>query len=470
MRKRLPGVKTIDGRLTPSVVVAMGRKYEGEWCTDRQGKKYWGKAGMPVEKDRFHILSVGFEPEPIKGSKAPGLGKYRHPPHPEFGRFHAAPVEERRTLRGHLLLPRAEDCHEAGYVAPDLERGRGAVPDGGVWGKTSTGAPACIGDGERAQRHFGDGEDGQPTYQEVPCRDRTCIFRKRDLCKPLAILYFQLDGTPYDAPRVVARFQSRGYRTVEALKGFFEMIEQVAKGMALAPGTWDLTGLPFEMHIGMAIQPKQDKTHKFPTATFSPIDLPSFLQAKARSRQTLMGLPGSPLLLESGEEADELVVERQPLEEVLDAVAPRGLPAVVAVVPPAAETEPAAETPPPVPKELTPLEKAQQDLKGLRKAGGVSSAVLVKMAVSQVPGTPDKCRRWVLEDYLKVIEWAQLRLADELDELDPRSTEDRIREIAGDMDDATLDEVAKKVAGVPLADVPPLLEADVIAEVERRKG
>lgn len=233
------GIKGLEGRPSAGASVQIGRRDKPK--------------GMPVERDRFHIL------EPHERSD-----QMRHP-HPDFGFFNDAAPEKRQVIGG-IIAHGTWDYTTGGC----LEQHRSAAK---LPGKPSPPSrePACVGDGTTARRWMGDG------WQPVPCTDR-CPFlqpvddRNGPPCKPLTRLLFRLDwtGTPAagKAPTPIVRFASGGFYTYTSIAGLKVALDDAARALGINPATVSPFGLRFRLQVQERTKPGK----KFPAVIATLVD------------------------------------------------------------------------------------------------------------------------------------------------------------------------------------------------------
>ena len=214
-----------------------------------------GDRGFPVEKDRFHIM------EPREGSDG------KRGVHPSFAWWASAPPEQRRMVRGVLVGPWDRMLRQS-YRAQVLP-GKPSHP-----GKR----PACVGDGERAERYIG--EKGAADFRAVPCPGEACPYRQRgqgpggretrEPCTPSTLFLFRIAFTDavvtrYQPPTPVVRFASNAWRTYRAILGLRESLDRAAAQLGL-PADYDPTGFRFTLLLTEA----KGAGTKYPTVTVSP--------------------------------------------------------------------------------------------------------------------------------------------------------------------------------------------------------
>lgn len=381
------------------------------------------KRGTPIRQGRFFIQST--QDEQIAGLR--GFRALMHPMHPQFEQFNKLKDTDprARTLRGHIFLPgpphllrggRNEEPEDSSmsYQLAAQELGKCGRPapephGGGSWGMPSNGAPACVGDGTRARRFAGEGEDG-PRFIDIACPDELCPFQQKNRkgasdCGSFSRLYFVIswpDGNPL--PRILVRYQSHGWETTQNMLGLYRDIDRAAHGMLLEPGSWNYSGAPFQMTVKWRIKPAQGR--RFPVVEFTPIDPYAFLRWQVEERKFFATAPRSVALIAEGSGVDEMT--------------PEGLGKAVQTMTfgsgiPGSAPEPAKGT-----KEKPP-------------PGDVIDAEPV--GEGEVELTPGE----------------------------------RLAELAGSLSilPAVADKVARKVVGCDLADVPEEREADVAAALEK---
>ena len=205
--------------------------------------------GVPIEKDRFHLV----QPKEEGG---------RRKAHPAYRAWtEAKDGEVRKFMRGNIVHARPAQCFETELHAQVLPK-RAAHPNK---------RPVCSGDGKNARRWTGKDADD---FQIIPCPNAACEYRQKDekgntACKPMARLLFRLrwpDGNPL--PTMLAKLVSHSWNTAANLTGFFDYIDNAAAGLGLAPENRSLFGYPFM--LSATIQKKASDRSAFPVITISP--------------------------------------------------------------------------------------------------------------------------------------------------------------------------------------------------------
>jgi len=260
------GIKGLEGREPVGVVLSLGIK---------------DARGVPVEKDRFHLV-------------VPHEADGRRPHHAAFAPFNAAPPEKRQMIRGNLVHATEAECFDyrlRAQVSKTL--GLRAHPNR---------RPVCEGDGVRAIRWTGDDPDD---FTEIDCPNKDCPARLVEPaeCKPFARLLFRLrwpDGNPL--PSMVCKFTTGGWNTAANLKGFFDQVRRTAQQIGLTDYT--LFGLPFTLTLHQQTRPAART--RFPVVAISPdMDLIEFF---ARQQERIAQLQAAPAVnLIEGPETDPAI-------------------------------------------------------------------------------------------------------------------------------------------------------------------
>lgn len=292
----MPSIETLRGTLPVGAVVTMALKRPG--------------SGQPYRKGRFYILDTKLIPVDPKDdpAKVSSYRKLTHPLHDAYKPFNDLSNEDPRckVLHGNLLLPTREACARIEYKASVLP-GTGPAPGGGVLDTPPGGFPACIGDGQGSARRFdGLDKDGRIQTKDIVCPDQACPFRQgpKPECSIFSRFWFSLRWPDEEMKleSTLARFQTSGWDSTEAIKGLLDVVEETAKGMNLEREAWDFTGLPFEMRVEWTFKPH--KGRKWPSVRFAVGDLAGFFEWKADKRRHILAAPRSVALLSDGRRED----------------------------------------------------------------------------------------------------------------------------------------------------------------------
>jgi hypothetical protein len=280
-------IEGLTGREPVGAILRIGRK---------------GDAGQPIENDRFFFVSPQPERKTIKRGGGEASIQFRQL-HPDFGMFNDMPAESRRSLKVNLVHSAHQDAYLAHLRAQQLAPATKYPPH-------PNGAPACVGDGEKATRYYGLTEDGEHDFREIDCPNDLCEFRQEGnrRCAPFARLYFRphwKGESPLPTP--LTKLTTRSWNSAANLKGFFEYVSEQAEQLGIERGRLNLFGLPLTIHLGR--KTKRDKGHSFPVLTFTPeIDLIAFFARQRKALDEAGATPRQIVGAQSEEEtADEVV-------------------------------------------------------------------------------------------------------------------------------------------------------------------
>ena len=241
------GIDGLDGREPVGAALTIGVKH--------------GAKGFPTETDRFHIV-------------APREEDGRRPHLAAFAQFNSADPDKRKLIRGNLVHARRAECFEHHLKAQTGPKKLGMHPQR---------RPFCVGDGLRATRWMGDGDN----FSDIKCPHDKCEYRLTEpaSCKPWARLLFQLrwpDGNPLPTPLV--KLTTGSWNTVRNLVGFFDHVEGAAGQLGL--DDYSLWGMPFTLTLTR--QTNAQKKRSFPVIAVSPDMAP--VEFFASQRETLRAL------------------------------------------------------------------------------------------------------------------------------------------------------------------------------------
>lgn len=246
------GIAGLEGREPVGAVLTIGVK---------------GPRGNPTDTDRFHLVV------PTMGADG------RRALHPDFKRWHAAPIDHRQVVHANLVHVTEEDAW--GY------RLKAQVLPGDRWPAHPDKRPACEGDGVTATRYFG--ETGTDDFREIPCPNEACEFRqgKPKPCGAFGTLYFRIrwpEGVSLPSPLV--KWSTASWNSVRNVEGFFEHVRTQAEELGVESPS--LYGLSFSMTLSRKTKPSERAA--FPVVSISPeCDLVDFFLAQRRRRAELGG-------------------------------------------------------------------------------------------------------------------------------------------------------------------------------------
>jgi hypothetical protein len=214
---RFSGIDGLKGGEHVFAVASLGRK---------------DNRGIPIEKDRFHIVN----PHETDGKRL-----Y----HEDYEPFNSAPKELRTTIRGNIMHASMRDCFGM-QLFNFINKGVGRHPKE---------LPFCEGDGVRARRWMGKTPNN---FVDMDCPNQKCPFAISKECKSMMRFYFRIRWTPVDSqkpidakfstlPTTMFKYVSKGWNMARNFLGFFEDIDNMAKGLGLT--SYSLVGLPFVMRV-----------------------------------------------------------------------------------------------------------------------------------------------------------------------------------------------------------------------------
>ena len=209
----------------------------------RIGKK--GPKGNPIDNDRFYICQTQMGDDG------------RRPEHPSFKPFNKAQSVSIRANIVHATVADAWNHHRRAQVLG---------PAWKQWPKAHPNMrPICEGDGVKATRLYGIGEDGVEDWQEIDCPNNLCEFSER--CPPMSRLYFRprFPNHP-ELPLPLMKWASKSWNSSANVKGFFEYVDAQAHQIGLAD--YSLFGLPFILEL--AKKKQASKGRSFPVVSMSP--------------------------------------------------------------------------------------------------------------------------------------------------------------------------------------------------------
>jgi len=235
------GIAGLVGREPISAALAVGRK---------------GDRGAPVERDRFHILLPAAHAVELGGRST-----LARDPHPSFGPFNAAPAERRTVVLARLAHARIDECFEyrlQAQVLPNIVHPKKA--------------PACMGDGRRAQRW----DPKTSAYLDTDCPGERCPFSqapgggKPRPCKPWMRFIARFDWPRVDGkglPNVPFKYASGAWNTVRNFVGFFESFRANCRNLGVNPDAIPLFGLPVTIQLQERTDPSAQR--RFPVVAIT---------------------------------------------------------------------------------------------------------------------------------------------------------------------------------------------------------
>jgi hypothetical protein len=245
----LPIYRDIDGlhgREPVGAVLTVGRKSS--------------EKGNPVETDRFFIV----QPNEERGIR---------PQHPSYQPFNGADVKLRQSVAGNFVHATIAEAWSYHLAAIRLPKPHPNAPDM---------RPTCTGDGRAATRYMGE----QRGFEQIPCPNSLCEYRQGEppSCRPFGRLYFRPRWTGGKLPELLFKYETRAWRTISNIVGFFAHVSTQAEHLGLIPPRPEgaefnplcpIYGLPFVLTMGRRTQAKKQRS--FPVVTISPdVDLVSF--------------------------------------------------------------------------------------------------------------------------------------------------------------------------------------------------
>lgn len=282
------GIAGLEGREPVMAVLTLGRKALPGDVQDGLAKR----PGIPILRERLFLM----DPDPLPISGIQGGARRKHPRFVAFNAEHRysgeqITNEERSNVTGRLVHATEEECWHynlRSYTDPKEK-------------KTPSRRPWCEGDGERARRIVWNASD-EETVMDVPCPHEKCPFRqprpnprgrmpKPPLCKPHATLLFRIEweGRAAEAgmPTGTVKWTTQSWHSIRNVLGFFRRIHDAAASLGMAPGSYSLLGLKFEL----SVQPRtssKDEGRRFPVVRVVGTDDPLlFLLGDAERRQRL---------------------------------------------------------------------------------------------------------------------------------------------------------------------------------------
>ena len=234
------GIKDLVGREPIAAALAVGIK---------------GPSGAPTERDRFHILRS--HAQTANFGNRTGLVRE---PHPSFNPFNAAQPGDRQTVKARLAHATIDECWTyklKAQVLPGISHPRKA--------------PACVGDGEHAQRYDVDRGD----YVDIACPHDKCSHRQATgrpaACKPWMRFLARFDFPRNDAgkglPNVLMKYESGSWNTVKAFLGFFDAFRRACVNLDVDPDSVPLFGLPVVLQLQERTDPSMKR--RFPVVTIA---------------------------------------------------------------------------------------------------------------------------------------------------------------------------------------------------------
>ena len=233
-----------------------------------------GPKGNPTETDRFYF----------KSADSVNIGEQLVKPlHPAFAAYNGAEPIKRQSISGNIVHASRSEAFQASLSAQVL---------GAAWKHFPKAhpnrLPICTGDGKKATRLYGIGEDGAEDWREIECPNDLCAFRQgaTKACKPSVRFLFRprwKDGVTLPTPLTL--LLSHSWHNASRLLGFFEHVEQQARQLGLEK--FSLYGLPFLLTLGSKTKPSAGA--RFPVLSISPdTDLIAFFLAQ-REQLARMG-------------------------------------------------------------------------------------------------------------------------------------------------------------------------------------
>lgn len=245
-----------------------------------------GPSGAPTEKDRFHVLLPAAGVAQFKKRDGSTYSAQYREAHPSFVAFNTAQVERRTVVPARLAHARVEECWEyrlQAQVLPGIAHPRRA--------------PACMGDGKRAQRWDPKAE----SYTDIPCPAERCPFSrppadgKPTPCKPWMRFLARFDWPRVDGkglPNVPFRYASGSWNTVKNFLGFFESFRANCRNLGVDPDAVLLFGLPVALQLQERTDPSAQ--HRFPVVSITVAgdgDLLAWILAQGERVQALRDVP-----------------------------------------------------------------------------------------------------------------------------------------------------------------------------------
>lgn len=268
------GIEGLSGREPVDAVLTVGTK---------------SASGAPTMTDRYFIK------QPFQTSVD---GKLQREEHPAFAAFNSADPKKRQSISGTLVHRDRASLFES-YLSAQVLPGHAQHPKK---------IPACTGDGIRATRYMGKNADDTDRFDEIECPNELCVYRQgaKKACKPSLRFLFRLNWREgINLPRTLVKFTSHSWNTARNFRGFFDYIEEQARGFGLAD--YSLFGLPFVLNLTSKTDP--DKKSRFPVVTIAPsFDLAEFFfRQREQMRQLASDAPAA-LLPASLEDDDSETV------------------------------------------------------------------------------------------------------------------------------------------------------------------
>lgn len=238
------------------------------------GEKIMPK-GYPGNTDRFFVHAAYEEKQGTIGVR---------PNHPAFAKFNGAAPEHRKSIIGNIVHAERAECFVHSLTNQK-------APDNSKWVNSPNQKPFCTGDGIRATRLYAIGDNGDEDFRSIPCPNDACEFRQGDakMCKPFARLYFRPQWPAGSSlPTPLMKFETRSWNTVANMLGFFEFIENAARGLAL--DSYTLFGFRFVLTLHR--KTKATRQRAFPVVTMSPdVDPLTFFMQQRRDVALAGGRP-----------------------------------------------------------------------------------------------------------------------------------------------------------------------------------
>lgn len=268
-------------------------------------------SGYPHQTDRFFIKVRQENENRIRVD------------HPMFRSFNEAEPGKRQAIRGNLVHATRAEAFD------HLLRAQVLGKAWRQWDKAHPqGRPVCSGDGKKATRLYGIGENGAEDWREIDCPNDLCQFRQGDVkaCKPFARLYFRPrwpEGVSFPTP--LMKLTTTSWNSASAFVGFFDYVEDQARNLGLS--TFSLYGLPFILSLHRKTKPQSKSA--FPVLAITPdCDLIDFFLRQQANVRTIGGGAAVALLPASNLTPDEASDEElsADLRNVTPTSAPVGKP------------------------------------------------------------------------------------------------------------------------------------------------
>lgn len=261
--KHLWGLPMIEpSSQTVGACLAVGRKPAG--------------GGWPIEKNMFHVVTAKTRERKERGRAV----DYR-PHDPRFSAYNGADKETRTVFYGVLCYHLEEECWHPGYLMHRFPKGRGVNP------KTSRGA--CHGNGQEAERFFGEGD-----VRTIECPGEGCPFRQpmksgdTPPCMPRARFWFRPRWVPSQGKefarwmpdgstkplleRPIMRLATQGREARDTFAGMLKDVRDAAEPLGIEISSW--VGLPFSITLSetrqaAGVHPGENQGRRWPDITFA---------------------------------------------------------------------------------------------------------------------------------------------------------------------------------------------------------